>query len=176
MAGVRDGGGLDDEALQQLRSRATQLLLKEDWREYIAVCSRIVDGAGGDRRVLCSALAHRADARARLHDLRGALADLDAALAADPTHPGALLSKGALLRGLGRYASAAECFRAAGGTRRGSSSSSAGDWRRRRGAGRWICRIGSSRDSPPGSAPTSRSTWARSRCAGPRTAGEGSSR
>ncbi|KAK3150595.1 hypothetical protein QOZ80_3AG0235210 [Eleusine coracana subsp. coracana] len=114
MAGVRDGGGLDDEALQQLRSRATQLLLKEDWREYITVCSRIVDGVGGDRRVLCSALAHRADARARLRDLRGALADLDAALAADPTHPGALLSKGALLRGLGRYAPAAECFRAAG--------------------------------------------------------------
>jgi hypothetical protein len=112
MAEVRDGG-LDDETLQLLRSRATQLLLKEDWREYIAVCSRIVDGASGDRRVLCSALAHRADARARLRDLRGALADCDAALAEDPAHPGALLSKGALLRGLGRYAPAAECFRAA---------------------------------------------------------------
>ncbi|KAL6660057.1 hypothetical protein ACP70R_002179 [Stipagrostis hirtigluma subsp. patula] len=116
MAGIRDGGGgLDDEALQQLRSRATQLLLKEDWREYVAVCSLIVDGASasGDRRVLCSALAHRADARARLGDLPGALADCDAALAADPAHHGALLSKGALLRGLGRYAPAADCFRAA---------------------------------------------------------------
>ncbi|KAL6648734.1 hypothetical protein ACP70R_012958 [Stipagrostis hirtigluma subsp. patula] len=119
MAGIRDGGGggggLDDEALHQLRSRATQLLLKEDWKEYIAVCSLIVDGASasGDRRVLCSALAHRADARARLGDLPGALADCDAALAADPAHHGALLSKGALLRGLGRYAPAAECFRAA---------------------------------------------------------------
>ncbi|RCV46365.1 hypothetical protein SETIT_9G525900v2 [Setaria italica] len=112
MAGVRDGG-LDDETLQQLRSRATQLLLKEDWREYIAVCSRIVDGASDDRRVLCSALAHRADARARLGDAAGALADCDAALAADPAHPAALLSKGAILRGLGRYALAADCFRAA---------------------------------------------------------------
>jgi hypothetical protein len=84
MADVRYGG-LDDEALQ--------LLLKEEWREYIAVCSRIVDGAC-DRRVLCSALAHRADARARLRDFRGALADCDAALAEDPAHPGALLSKG----------------------------------------------------------------------------------
>jgi tetratricopeptide (TPR) repeat protein len=111
MADVRYGG-LDDEALQLLRSRATQLLLKEEWREYIAVCSRIVDGAC-DRRVLCSALAHRADARARLRDFRGALADCDAALAEDPAHPGALLSKGALLRGLGRYAPAVECFRAA---------------------------------------------------------------
>jgi hypothetical protein len=112
MAGVRDGG-LDDETLQQLRSRATQLLLKEDWREYIAVCSRIVDGASDDRRVLCSALAHRADARARLGDAAGALADCDAALAADPAHPAALLSKGAILRGLGRYALAVDCFRAA---------------------------------------------------------------
>jgi len=112
MAGVR-GGGLDDETLQRLRSRATQLLLKEDWREYIAVCSRIVDGAADDRRVLCSALAHRADARARLGDSAAALADCDAALAADPVHLGALLSKGKILRGLGRYALAADCFRAA---------------------------------------------------------------
>ncbi|CAL4920966.1 unnamed protein product [Urochloa decumbens] len=112
MAGVRDGG-IDDETLQELRSRATQLLLKEDWREYIAVCTRIVDGASGDCRVLCSALAHRADARARLGDAAGALADCDAALAADPAHPAALLSKGAILRGLGRYAPAADCFRAA---------------------------------------------------------------
>ncbi|CAN6307868.1 unnamed protein product [Urochloa humidicola] len=114
MAGVRDGG-LDDETLQQLRSRATQLLLKEDWREYIAVCSQIVDtvASSDDRRVLCSALAHRADAHARLGDAAGALADCDAALAADPSHPAALLSKGAILRGLGRYAPAADCFRAA---------------------------------------------------------------
>ncbi|CAM0147469.1 unnamed protein product [Urochloa decumbens] len=112
MAGVRDGG-IDDETLQELRSRATQLLLKEDWREYIAVCTRIVDGASGDCRVLCSALAHCADARARLGDAAGALADCDAALAADPAHPAALLSKGAILRGLGRYAPAADCFRAA---------------------------------------------------------------
>ncbi|CAM0146722.1 unnamed protein product [Urochloa decumbens] len=112
MAGVQDGG-LDDETLQELRSRATQLLLKEDWRKYIAVCTRIVDGTCGDRRVLCSALAHRADARARLGDAAGALADCDAALAADPAHPAALLSKGAILRGLGRYGPAADCFRAA---------------------------------------------------------------
>ncbi|KAG2543147.1 methyltransferase FGSG_00040-like [Panicum virgatum] len=112
MTGVR-GGGLDDETLQRLRSRATQLLLKEDWREYIAVCSRIVDGAAADRRVLCSALAHRADARARLGDSAAALADCEAALAADPVHLGALLSKGKILRGLGRYALAADCFRAA---------------------------------------------------------------
>ncbi|VAI09294.1 unnamed protein product [Triticum turgidum subsp. durum] len=111
-AGPRDG--LDEESLQELRSRATRLLLKEDWEGYAAVCSRIVHGAAAtDRRVLCSALAHRADARARLGDRPGALADCDAALAADPTHPAALLAKGALLRGLGRYAHAADCFRAA---------------------------------------------------------------
>lgn len=114
MDGVRNGG-LDDEALQQLRSRATQLLLKEDWREYIAVCSRIIDAAAtsGDSRVLCSALAHRADAHARLGDAAAGLADCDAALAAEPAHPGALLSKGTFLRRLGRYAAAADCFRAA---------------------------------------------------------------
>ena len=54
-----------------------------------------------------------ADARARLGDAAGGLADCDAALAAEPAHPGALLSKGALLRGLGLYAAAADCFRAA---------------------------------------------------------------
>uniref|UniRef100_A0ACD5TU71 Uncharacterized protein n=1 Tax=Avena sativa TaxID=4498 RepID=A0ACD5TU71_AVESA len=110
-AAARDG--LDDESLQELRSQATRLLLKEDWAGYIGACSRIVDGAATDRRVLCSALAHRADARARLGDWPGALADCDSALAADPTHPAALLAKGALLRGLGRYAPAADCFRAA---------------------------------------------------------------
>ncbi|CAM0871481.1 unnamed protein product [Alopecurus aequalis] len=110
-AGARDV--IDDESLQELRSQATRLLLKEDWAGYIGVCSRIVDGAATDRRVLCSALAHRADARARLGDFPGALADCDAALAADPTHPAALLAKGALLRGLGRYALAADFFRAA---------------------------------------------------------------
>nr|CAB3496955.1 unnamed protein product [Digitaria exilis] len=117
MAGGLRDGGLDDETLQQLRSRATQLLLKENWSEYIAVCSQIIDAvaASDDRRVLCSALAHRADARARLGDAAGALADCDAALAADPAHHGALLSKGTILRGLGRYALAADCFRAAAG-------------------------------------------------------------
>ncbi|KAE8820211.1 TPR Domain containing protein [Hordeum vulgare] len=111
-AAVMDG--LDEESLQELRSRATRLLLKEDWEGYAAVCSRIVHAAATtDRRVLCSALAHRADARARLGDRPGALADCDAALAADPAHPAALLAKGALLRGLGRYALAADCFRAA---------------------------------------------------------------
>ena len=114
MAGIQDDG-LDNDTLQHLRSRATQLLFKEDWREYVAVCSRIIDAAssGDDRRLLCSTLAHRADARARLGDAAGGLADCDAALAAEPAHPGALLSKGALLRGLGRYAAAADCFRAA---------------------------------------------------------------
>uniref|UniRef100_A0A0E0CVS5 SET domain-containing protein n=1 Tax=Oryza meridionalis TaxID=40149 RepID=A0A0E0CVS5_9ORYZ len=110
--------GLDDDSLQQLRSRATQLLLKENWTEYVAVCSLIIEAfdaaaACKDRRVLCSTLAHRADARARLGDAPGALSDCDAALAADPAHAGALLSKGAVLRGLGRYARSAECFRAA---------------------------------------------------------------
>ncbi|CAD6202233.1 unnamed protein product [Miscanthus lutarioriparius] len=83
---------------------------REDWREYVAVCSRIIDAAssGHDRRVLCSTLAHRADARARLGDAACWLADCDAALAAEPAHPGALLSKGALLSGLGRYAAADE--------------------------------------------------------------------
>lgn len=109
--GARDNNA--DEWLQELRSRATRLLLKEDWEGYIGVCSRIVDDAKADRRVLCSALAHRADARARLGDAPGALADCDAALAADPAHPAALLAKGAVLRGLGRYVLAADCFRAA---------------------------------------------------------------
>ncbi|KAM0931911.1 hypothetical protein ACQ4PT_000009 [Festuca glaucescens] len=110
-AGARDS--LDDESLQELRSQATRLLLKEDWAGYIGVCTRIVDAAATDRRILSSALAHRADGRARLGDFPGALADCDAALAADPAHPAALLAKGAVLRGLGRYALAADCFRAA---------------------------------------------------------------
>uniref|UniRef100_A0A0D9VPZ8 SET domain-containing protein n=1 Tax=Leersia perrieri TaxID=77586 RepID=A0A0D9VPZ8_9ORYZ len=44
---------VDDDSLQQLRSRATQLLLKENWHDYIAVCSLIVNAAAaaaGDRR------------------------------------------------------------------------------------------------------------------------------
>ncbi|EAZ25729.1 hypothetical protein OsJ_09564 [Oryza sativa Japonica Group] len=100
--------GLDDDSLQQLRSRATQLLLKENWTEYIAVCSLIIEAfdaaaACKDRRVLCSTLAHRADARARLGDAPGALADCDAALAADPRTPGRCCPRAPSCAGLGRY-------------------------------------------------------------------------
>ncbi|RZS24909.1 hypothetical protein BHM03_00058038 [Ensete ventricosum] len=115
-----------EEHLQQLRSKATELLLREDWNEYINLYSRFISlcrshllaagsGAASDHlhKTLCLALSHRAEARFRSRDLPGALEDCDNALDLDPTHLKSLLCKAKVFLELDRYSSASECLKLA---------------------------------------------------------------
>ena len=120
---------MGEELMQQLRSRATELLLREEWNEsvqayshFISLCqhhiSRIHQHADPDhlfklQKSLCLALSNRAEARSRLRDLANALQDCDGALEIEGTHFKTLLCKGKILLGLNRYSLALDCFKAA---------------------------------------------------------------
>ncbi|KAL0695365.1 hypothetical protein Bca4012_062545 [Brassica carinata] len=116
------------ELLQSLRSKATELLLREQWEESIQLYTRIIDLSRSQitklaksdpdtvpklRKSLCLALCNRAEARARLHDSSEAMRDCDQALEIESTHFKTLLCKGKVLLGLSRYSSALECFKTA---------------------------------------------------------------
>ncbi|KAJ4820271.1 SET domain protein [Rhynchospora pubera] len=109
-------GVLGEEELQEIRSEATALLLKEDWVQYtnlythlISLCNR--DDSSANRKTLVSALSNRADGWSRLGNPVAALKDCDLALSIDPAHVKTLISKGKVLMELGQYASALECLR-----------------------------------------------------------------
>ncbi|KAL1198355.1 Histone-lysine N-methyltransferase ASHR1 [Cardamine amara subsp. amara] len=118
------------ELLQSLRSKATELLLREEWEESILLYTQFIDlsrsqiskigGSGSDsdsisklRRSLCLALCNRAEARARLRDYLEAMRDCDQALEIENTHFKTLLCKGKVLLGLSKYSLALECFKTA---------------------------------------------------------------
>ncbi|CAA7013906.1 unnamed protein product [Microthlaspi erraticum] len=120
------------ELLQSLRSKATELLLREEWDESIHVYTKFIDlsrseisnlsGSDPDpdpdsipklRKSLCLALCNRAEARARLRDFSEAMRDCDRALEIETTHFKTLLCKGKVLLGLSKYSSALECFKTA---------------------------------------------------------------
>ncbi|XP_078441136.1 SET domain protein 35 [Wolffia australiana] len=113
---------LEEEA-QRVRCSATELLLLEQWEEYIGLYTRFIslcesgDAAGEDsrtlRRILCGALCNRAEARLRLGDSAGAAGDCDRALDLDPSHPRARVCKGKALLSQDRYSAAGDCFRSA---------------------------------------------------------------
>ena len=116
------------ELLQSLRSKATELLLREEWEESIQLYTKFIDLsriqitnlAGSDpdsihklKKSLCLALCNRAEARARLHDSSEAMRDCEQALEIENTHFKTLLCKGKVLLGLSKYSSALECFKTA---------------------------------------------------------------
>lgn len=119
----------EEELLQELRSKATELFLREQWAESSGLCSQLIDLcrahlSAGDRasdpdrfsklqRSLCLALANRADAGSKLRSLDEALRDCDEALAIESSHFRALVCKGKILLSLGRYSAALECFKSA---------------------------------------------------------------
>ena len=116
------------ELLQSLRSKATELLFREEWEESIQLYTKFIDLsrtkitklAGSDpdsihklKKSLCLALCNRAEARARLHESSEAMRDCDQALEIENTHFKTLLCKGKVLLGLSKYSSALECFKTA---------------------------------------------------------------
>ncbi|GLT54654.1 hypothetical protein SLA2020_278360 [Shorea laevis] len=118
-----------EEQMQQLRSKATELLLREEWEEavlaycqFINLCQDQIsktqqhpdpDHLPKLHRSLCLALSNRAEARSRLREFAQALKDCDQALKIGSTHFKTLLCKGKILLNLNRYSMALDCFKAA---------------------------------------------------------------
>ncbi|KAL5553749.1 hypothetical protein UlMin_041150 [Ulmus minor] len=118
-----------EEQLQQLRSKATELMLTEQWNEsviayslFISLChdqiSKAQEHSDPDhlsklRKSLCLALSNRAESQSRLREFSEALKDCDEALKIESTHFKTLLCKGKILLNSNRYAMAMECFKAA---------------------------------------------------------------
>ncbi|GLT27640.1 hypothetical protein SLA2020_026230 [Shorea laevis] len=120
-----------EEQMQQLRSKATELLLREEWRESVQIYSQFITLCQGqisntcqhsdpdpDRlsklhKSLCLALSNRAEARSRMRDFAEALIDCEQALEIEGTHLKTLLCKGKIFLSLNRYSMALDCFKAA---------------------------------------------------------------
>ncbi|KAK3001752.1 hypothetical protein RJ639_020479 [Escallonia herrerae] len=118
---------MEEEKLQQLRSKATELLLREEWREsiqayshFITLCQTHIANTTHDpnhlsklQKSLCLAFSNRAEARSRLKDFSEALRDCDEALKMESTHFKTLICKGKLLLNLDKYSKALDCFKIA---------------------------------------------------------------
>ncbi|MED6180287.1 hypothetical protein PIB30_008783 [Stylosanthes scabra] len=102
----------EDEYTQQLRSKATELFLREEWKESIDAYSNFISHCT-HHKSLCIALCNRAEASSRLRHFHCALQDCDRALQIDATHFKTLLCKGKILLSLNRYSLALECFKTA---------------------------------------------------------------
>ncbi|OMO71855.1 hypothetical protein COLO4_27999 [Corchorus olitorius] len=122
-----------EEQMQQLRSKATELLLREEWEESIQLYSHLInicqdqisnthhqDSNNPDpdhlsklHKSLCLSFSNRAEARSKLQDFTQALKDCDQALQIEATHFKTLLCKGKILLSLNRYSNALDCFKAA---------------------------------------------------------------
>ncbi|KAJ4828079.1 hypothetical protein Tsubulata_027224 [Turnera subulata] len=109
-----------EELMQELRSKATELLLREEWEESVHVYTQLInlcqhpDHLPKLRKSLCLALSNRAEARFRLRDFAEALKDCEEASRINETaHSKSLLCKGKILLALNRYSIALDCFKAA---------------------------------------------------------------
>lgn len=117
----------DERQIHNLRSKATELLLREEYRgtieaytQIISLCQEIIVNKNPDavrvkslQKTLCLAFSNRAEARARLLEFTEALKDCEDALRVERSHFKALLCKGKILLSLNWYGRAMECFKAA---------------------------------------------------------------
>lgn len=120
------------EEMQQLRCKASELLLREEWSQsihtysqLISLCEHHLSSSSSEvKRCLSLALSNRAEARSRLRDFSQALEDCDRALQlqTEGTHLKPLFCKGKILLSLDRYAKALDCFRQASKLQIGGSS------------------------------------------------------
>ncbi|OVA12204.1 SET domain [Macleaya cordata] len=120
---------MEEEMMQQLRFKATELLIREEWKESIQVYSHFIslsldslskineksepDQFSKLQKSLCLALSNRAEAKSRLRDFYEALEDCDQALQIESTHFKTLLCKGKILLNLNQYSNASDCFKLA---------------------------------------------------------------
>ncbi|KAM7268984.1 hypothetical protein ACFE04_024481 [Oxalis oulophora] len=118
-----------EEQMQQLRSKATELLLREEWKESVQVYSQFIDiclqqislhhqnphqdSLSKLNKSLCVALCNRAEAHSKLRRFREALKDCDRVFEIENAHFKTLLCKGKILLCLNWYASALDCFKLA---------------------------------------------------------------
>jgi tetratricopeptide (TPR) repeat protein len=120
-----------EELMQELRFKATELLLREEWQESVQVYTQFINLCQDQisvkshqnhpdpdlltklQKSLCLALSNRAEALSRLRDLTGALKDCDQALKIESTHFKSLVCKGKILLSLNRYSMALDCFKTA---------------------------------------------------------------
>ncbi|KAL5721201.1 hypothetical protein ACHQM5_013790 [Ranunculus cassubicifolius] len=100
---------MNEEILQQLRSKATELLLREEWQEsiqiyshFISLCQQHLSNTQENltpdqftklQKSLCLAFSNRAEARSRLRDFEEAIVDCDQALKIENTHSKTLICK-----------------------------------------------------------------------------------
>lgn len=121
----------EEEKMQQLRSKAAEFLLREEWKDSIEVYSNFISAFQDyifrthqhsdpdnllelkQQKSLCLALSNRAEARFRLREYAAALKDCDEALKIEGSHFKTLICKGKILFSLNRYGAALDCFRAA---------------------------------------------------------------
>ncbi|XP_057949139.1 methyltransferase FGSG_00040 [Malania oleifera] len=129
MTEMEDHLEMEEELMQQLRSNATELLLREEWEEsvqaysqFISLCQRQIskthqhsdtDPLSKLHKSLRLALSNRAEAWSRLREFSEALRDCEQALTIESTHFKTLLCKGKILLNLNRYSMALDCFKAA---------------------------------------------------------------
>lgn len=114
----------EEDYLQQLRSKATQLFIREEWKDSIDAYSHFITNCTNQlshsqshsetqklHKSLCIALCNRAEAKSKLRDFHTALQDCDHALQFDPSHFKTLICKGKILLSLNRYSTALHCFK-----------------------------------------------------------------
>ncbi|XP_077224672.1 SET domain protein 35 [Tasmannia lanceolata] len=120
------------EEIQSLRFKASELLLREEWKESIKVYTQFISLCQKNlskphefsdeadqidttklKKSLCLALSNRAEARTRLREFSEALEDCDQALEIETTHFKTLVCKGKILLNLHLYSKASDCFRRA---------------------------------------------------------------
>ncbi|KAF6148179.1 hypothetical protein GIB67_011954 [Kingdonia uniflora] len=117
---------MEEEMMNQLRSKATELLLREEWKDSIELYSHFISLSQNQllnstdqtqiskiKKPLCLALSNRAEALSRLKDFSEAIKDCDEALEIDSTHFKTIICKGKILLNLNRYSMALNCFKLA---------------------------------------------------------------
>ncbi|XP_051122179.1 methyltransferase FGSG_00040 [Andrographis paniculata] len=125
----------DEEQIHKLRSKATELLLREEYKDsiqaytqIISLCREIIFRKSPEaaivaklQKTLCLAFSNRAEARARLQESTLALIDCEEALRIENSHFKALLCKGKIFLSLNGYGMAMECFKSANLAANGNS-------------------------------------------------------
>ncbi|XP_060215324.1 methyltransferase FGSG_00040 [Lycium barbarum] len=116
----------EDDRMQNLRSKATELLLRKEFKDTIEAYSELISfyhdqisntnqnlDSNKLKKSLCLALCNRAEAHLNLQEFPQALKDCNEASQIGNTHFKTLLCKGKILLSLNQYGLALDCFKKA---------------------------------------------------------------